>query len=555
MAIPETQYAVQLVGPDQLTLNRCKAVPPVGPYQILARVEAVGLCFSDLKLLKQFDKHARKTRILEGIDKGVLAEIPSYVPDGEPTVPGHETTVRIEAIGEKVEGVEVGGRYLVETDYRWLPTTNSNASFGYNFEGGLQQYVLMDTRVITSPSGQLFLLPASEALSASAVALVEPWACVEEAYRVQERRGLCEGGRMLVVADYGQIETALIPFLGRFGRPGRITFVSRLGSVTVGQIPVDHIESIDELGDEVFDDVVYFGSEVETAVRLFDHVGPNGLYNIVQGGSRFGRTVTVPVGRFHYGNIRLIGTFGTDPAESMACIPKSGEIRAGNKIHIVGAAGPMGVMHVIRDICQGVPGVSIHAGDLDDHRLGLLNRVAVPMAAERGVPYYPYNAATDRPQMRFDYTVLMAPVGSLVAQAVVDSEPRGIINVFAGIPATVTTELDLDTYVERGLYILGTSGSVLEDMEIVLEKVTSGKLNTDISVGAISGMAGAVEGIRAVEKGRIPGKILVYPACAELGLVPLEKLGETLPEVAACLENGLWNRRAERALLAVCGGS
>jgi D-arabinose 1-dehydrogenase-like Zn-dependent alcohol dehydrogenase len=50
--IPAHQYAVQLIGPDQLILNAEKAVNPPGPNQVLARVEAVGLCFSDLKLLK-----------------------------------------------------------------------------------------------------------------------------------------------------------------------------------------------------------------------------------------------------------------------------------------------------------------------------------------------------------------------------------------------------------------------------------------------------------------------------------------------------------------------
>src|SRR6056297_1315614 len=145
--IPEKQSAVQLVGPDELKLNTEKPVYKPGSYQILCKVEATGLCFSDLKLLKQFSKHARKTSIIDGIDPAVLDEIPSYKPDDEPTVPGHETVVRICAIGDKVEGVDVGARYLVQTDYRWLPTTNSNGSFGYNFEGGLQEYVLMDQRV------------------------------------------------------------------------------------------------------------------------------------------------------------------------------------------------------------------------------------------------------------------------------------------------------------------------------------------------------------------------------------------------------------------------
>ena len=72
--IPEVASAVQLTGPDALTLNRTKPVPQVGPDQILGKVEAVGLCFSDLKLLKQFDQHARKAEILSGISPEVLAE-------------------------------------------------------------------------------------------------------------------------------------------------------------------------------------------------------------------------------------------------------------------------------------------------------------------------------------------------------------------------------------------------------------------------------------------------------------------------------------------------
>lgn len=78
--LPERQYAVQLVGPDQLVLNRSKKVFRPGRHQILCRVEAVGLCFSDLKLLKQFSSHVRKSEIVSGIDLQVLGEIPSYVP-------------------------------------------------------------------------------------------------------------------------------------------------------------------------------------------------------------------------------------------------------------------------------------------------------------------------------------------------------------------------------------------------------------------------------------------------------------------------------------------
>jgi len=75
-SIPEKQRAVQLVGPDQLQINETKAVFDPGPFQVLGRVEVVGLCFSDLKLLKQFSGHARKSAITAGIEEESLREMP-----------------------------------------------------------------------------------------------------------------------------------------------------------------------------------------------------------------------------------------------------------------------------------------------------------------------------------------------------------------------------------------------------------------------------------------------------------------------------------------------
>ncbi len=109
---------------------------------------------------------------------------------------------RIVAVGSDVRHHQVGERVLVQTDYRHLPTASSNAAFGYNFEGALQEYVVLDERVIMDPAtGERFLIPVSDGPSASAVALIEPWACVEAAYAWGERTTLKAGGRLLVVAD------------------------------------------------------------------------------------------------------------------------------------------------------------------------------------------------------------------------------------------------------------------------------------------------------------------------------------------------------------------
>jgi threonine dehydrogenase-like Zn-dependent dehydrogenase len=482
-SIPATQRAIQLVGPDQLAFNSSKSVQKPGPYQILGKVEVCGLCFSDLKLLKQFNGHVRKSGIQTGIDQNALLEIPSYVPGEKPTVPGHEVVVRVVAAGEKVKQAKVGGRYLVQTDYRWLPTANSASAFGYNFEGALQEYVLMDERVIVAPNGESMLIPVPEDLSASAIALCEPWACVEDAYVDRQRRTLRDG------------------------------------------------------------DIVYHGSNADEVEKLFAKLPANGLMVICQDGGKFNRPVVVPVGRVHYGAIRIVGTTGSNVEDALAAIPATAEIRPNNKINIIGAAGPMGTMHVIRDLCQGVPGVTVYGGDLSDERLAMLNKLAGPLAAKNKLTLRTYNPSKDKLTEKFDYIVLMAPVPALVVQSVVDAAPRGIINIFAGIPADKTAALDLDAYIEKQLYFIGTSGSTLDDLKSVLKKVVSRQLDTNLSVAAVSGLEGAIDGIRAVEKNLMPGKILVYPDCKGMKLTPLSDLAGKLP-----LKDGQWNKQAEEAL-------
>ncbi|MBM3858875.1 MAG: alcohol dehydrogenase [Verrucomicrobia bacterium] len=492
--IPKTQRAVQLIGPDQLALNESKPVPAPGPYQVLCEVEVVGLCFSDLKLLKQFTGHLRKNEISAGLDKNVLAEIPSYCPGTKPTVPGHETVVRVVAAGDKVKQAKIGGRYLVQTDYRWLPTPGSCAAFGYNFEGALQEYVLMDERAITSPEGESMLLPVPEDISASAIALVEPWACVENSYAQVQRRELKPGGKRLVVR--------------------------KPDDITAGQ----------------FDDVIYYGSDPGVVEKLFASVAVNGLLVLCQCGGTFGRPVTTQVGRVHYGNIRIVGTTGNDVDAALAAIPATSEVRPGDTVNIVGAAGPMGMMHVIRVLSLGLPGVTVFAGDLNDERLAVLKRICEPVAKQNGVTLHPYNPQKGPLAEPCRYIVIMAPVPALVTQAVQNAAPGAIINIFAGIPADKTAAIDLDAYIAKQMYFIGTSGSVLEDMKAVLAKVVSRRLDTNLSVAAISGLDAAVEGIRAVEKNLLPGKILVYPSCKGLGLTSLG--------------DAVWDKQAEEALLA-----
>ena len=551
--LPQSQYAVQLVGPGELKLNTTKPVVAPGPHQVLGQVESVCLCFSDLKLLKQFSDHPRKSEVTSGLTADVLKEIPSYVPGNKPTVPGHETVIRIVAVGDKVKHHKIGERCLVQTDYRAFPTAGSSSAFGYNFEGALQEYVIMDERVIIDPAnGERFLIPVPEQLGASAVALVEPWACVEDSYVTPERQTIKAGGKLAVVVDSDHSMKGLIESFSVKGKPASISVVcadkscrelEKLGTAVV------RVASASDLTNESFDDVVYFGHDHHVIEILNDKLGLSGIINIVTNGHKIGHLVSVGVGRVHYGMTRWIGTTSGKASDAYKVIPATGEVRAGESICVVGAGGPMGQMHVLRDVSIPQPGMTLVAVDFDDARLANLLEKAEPLAKANKIALKSVNPKNQPLTGPFSYNVVMAPVGALVVDAIKNSAKGCLINIFAGIPAPVRHELDLDTYITNGCFMFGTSGSTIRDMKIVLEKVIAGTLDTNRSVDAISGMAGAIEGLAAVENRTLAGKIVIYPMLHDLGLTPLSKLGEILPKVAAKLDHGNWTAAAEKALV------
>ena len=94
-------------------------IPQPADDQLLVRIDAVGICASDWKMISQGSAHAR----MKGRD---LAK--------EPTVPGHEVSMTVVAVGAGLEGrYRAGERYAVQAeiyiDGAYVETTPVARSF------------------------------------------------------------------------------------------------------------------------------------------------------------------------------------------------------------------------------------------------------------------------------------------------------------------------------------------------------------------------------------------------------------------------------------------
>ncbi len=176
-----------------------------------------------------------------------------------------------------------------------------------------------------------------------------------------------------------------------------------------------------------------------------------------------------------------------------------------------------------------------------------------PVAAANGVPATFRNSRSEPLQPGYSYVAVMVPAPALVTQAVELASAGAIVNAFAGFAIGTMASLDMDAIVTKGIYLVGTSGSRIQDMVAVLAKVEAGTLDTNVSLDAVSGMAGVADAIAAVTNRTSGGKIMVYPMLHDLGMVRLADLAEQLPDVAAAMVDGRWGPAAEAALLRTAG--
>ncbi len=545
---------IENVGEDGKPEKETLAQEP-GDDQLLVRIDSVGMCFSDLKVIRLGPDHPKL-----------------YHRDmrKEPTRLGHEVSLTIFKVGKNLrDHYYPGQRLAVQPD---TYQNGKSTAYGYTVPGGLIQYHLIGPEVLETDEGECLLPVKNENMSYAGSSLLEPWGCVMAAYTHRRRLQPLENGVMWILGRPG--DETVYQFSDGLDAPSLIVLTDAPKSVEALALKsgakVEVRNGLDEADFEAlsaeftagrgFDDIVVLdprsAKRVGAAARL---IARRGVMNLV-GSEPLDGMVEGDVGRLHYDYIAFVGSSGTDIAASYGKGRNRCELKPNGVALFVGAGGPMGQMHVQRAIeLPGGPRAII-ATELNDERLAALRDRFLPLAEKNGrelVLFNPQNAARSLEDLVMelsegrgaDDVVVCVPVAKLMAESAAMMSPDGMLVLFAGVPNGTMAPLDFSRIYLNNAQYTGTSGLTLEDQKLVLDRSLAGALSPELSVAAIGGMNAAREGLIALKEGHYPGKIVIFPQMPDLPLMGLDEVPEKLPEVGAKLGPGnAWTQEAEAEL-------
>lgn len=532
-------------------------VPEPGDNQLLVRIDSVGMCFSDIKIMKQGGSHPKLyNRNLEL----------------EPARLGHEVSLTVIRVGKDLQGKYYPGQRLaVQPD---IYQNGKSTAYGYTIPGGLIQYHLIGPEVLETDAGAC-LLPLENQMGYAESSLLEPWGCVVAAYTQRRRLQPMSGGTLWIVGRSG--DETVYQFSAGLDAPAVIVLTDVPASVRAlvakhgasarviernGLQPEAYAGLSTELtGGKGFDDIVMLDPRSAESVGLVArHIARRGTLNMV-GKTPLDGQVETDLGRLHYDYIAFVGTQGPDITAAYGERRNRCELRPGGSAVFVGAGGPMGQMHVQRAIELPNGPELVIATEVSDERLQTLKENFTPLAEKNGRRLLIFNPTTSKQtfyefvmkataNQGADDVVVSVPLASLMTESAAVMKPDGMLVLFAGVPNGTMGLLDLSSVYLHNAQYTGTSGLTIEDQASVMERALEGALSPGRSVAAIGGLETAREAMQAVMDGRYPGKVVIFPQIHNLPLIGLDELKEKLPEVAANLEDGMvWNNAAEEALI------
>ena len=561
--LPETNKAWRMyeAGVDNFgKAGKFDELPMVKPKhdEALVRVDAIGVCFSDVKLVTQGSSHPRIT----GRDLV-----------NDPVIAGHEVSLTIVEAGDDwKDKYKPGDRFIVQADVYYKGV---NIAYGYALAGGMQQFGIVGEPVLNGDEGS-YLIPVKPETGYAEAALVEPWTCVVASYRIHPRKALKPGGVTLIVGiedgDYiidgtlcadGPPAKLILAGAGETLKKGICSCPGCDAEVIISdKLKADQVKAMaqERTGDKGFDDVIVLGTpDPELAEALGANLAKNAVMAIIAE-KPIARPLQIDVGRVHYDYIDYVGT-KTKRVSDAYTNSHDSEFTQGGSAWFIGAAGPMGQMHVLRAAKMKNGPKKMLCTDVDNNRLNYLRDGVADAVKENGIDIVflnPIEAGQEGLSKAisnmtggkgFDDIVVLAPVAALIQGAVDHLAEGGLMNIFAGVPRGTIATMDLSSTYTKGSRFVGSSGSRPIDMVDTLRYTESGELPTRNSLAAIGGIDAMADGLKAVKEAKFPGKTVIFPHL-EMPLTALTELEIVMPNVYAKLKDGkFWTQEAEEELL------
>lgn len=362
--IPRTMQALVASGSgfENLAVREIP-VPDIGAEQILARVDAAGVCTSILKLIDQGQRHP----FVNGWDM-----------EKWPLILGDEGSVTFVKVGDKLKDrYKIGERYVIQPAVDVGPMLhreryNGNAAgmhkcaVGYTLGGHLAQYIRIQEEVI---EGQCLVPVPNDELAYFAGSMAEPISCVyssqQRHYHImkdgpkterQAHLGLLPGG-IAVIVGAGPMGRMHAELSLRF-RPSVLVVTARgrrrldltmkmLGEKAKARgtrlicVTVDKLfDTVKEVsGGKGADDIVFAVGVKEVQQDSLRLLVKGGVANLFGGLPRGDHVLQLDTLAVHYDEIKVVGSSGGEPSDMTATLKAivCGEIDAGSYVAAVGS--------------------------------------------------------------------------------------------------------------------------------------------------------------------------------------------------------------------------
>ena len=536
--IPEKMLAWQLFGAgmDKFGENEKPSLIPVpdfSPDQLLMKVEAIGLCFSDVKLIRAGEEHPRV--IVDDLKK-------------EPLIPGHEAVLSVVAVGENLKDkFRVGERFIIQADIFFH---GKGLAYGYAINGGMAQYSLMTEPILNGDDG-CYLLKISDNLTAAEAALIEPWTCVIAAYRIEFRNKIKNGGLMRIVGDGNPSDKSVKNLISQDNKPEKIIISNIAGALKeeIEKIAAEFNITLetDDNCELPADDLIAVGNlPTDKIEKLSRELNTSAVFCLA--GDYSDLDADIDVGSIHYKFWRYVGTTTDDIANAYKNATRK-TLKEGGKVWFPGGAGAMGQMHVQLSLEMDNGPKKVVVTDMDSNRLEKLQARLQAKADAKGIEFITLNPKdfdsedafneklAELSDGGFDDIVMLVPVPAVLAASAKFLGKGGLMNIFAGIPAGKSATVNIGKIVAEGQRFIGSSGSSMDDIRHTLELTESGKLAPVYALAAVGGMNALKEGMQALIDAAFAGKTVIYPHAVDMPLTQVVDVEKICEGAGATLEN------------------